>query len=127
MTGAVAPTVAGTAGIVSSVNLSKSPTVTIHVSSGWNPPGASPLPPWLSGPTRRCRLIFAGASKRIRRSTSAQAAACQEPIPLALARRDDFDFDQFAPDLFVPGCKDMTVLQLRISILLGLFAVKQKT
>src|ERR1700682_2987614 len=40
------------------INVSKSETAHIHDKSGWNPSGAG-------GPTRRCRLIFAGAKRRI--------------------------------------------------------------
>lgn len=46
------------AGSASSASLSKSPTVHIHVNSGWNPSSRRL-------PTRRCRLIFAGASRCI--------------------------------------------------------------
>ena len=48
------------------VKVSKSETAHIHDSSGWNPSG-------VGEPTRRCRLIFAGASRRIVEVTGGRA------------------------------------------------------
>ena len=52
-----------------SINVSKSPAVQNHDNSEWNP---SPR----SGPTRRCKLIFAGQSRRMK-SMSGFTSRCQ--------------------------------------------------